>query len=173
MQERGCLLSSSRGFSPDLSAAAPQEIARGQPPCKPDSVPPERRWWPSICDPRCRGPPAAYPGVVARRATAPPLFGIAPGGACQAGPSPDRWWSLTPPFQLNLPPGATLASMRARAAGLFFSVALSVGSPRLDVIQHPALWSPDFPRGQRPRGHPDDCPHTHCSTAASSRRAAE
>ena len=29
--------------------------------------------------------------------------------------------------------------------GVFFSAALSVGSPRLAVSQHPALWSPDFP----------------------------
>ncbi len=27
-----------------------------------------------------------------------------------------------------------------------FSVALSVGLPRLGVTQRPALWSPDFPR---------------------------
>ena len=30
--------------------------------------------------------------------------------------------------------------------GGLLSVALSVGSPRLGVTQHPALWSPDFPR---------------------------
>jgi len=30
-------------------------------------------------------------------------------------------------------------------AGGVFSVALSVGSPRLRVTKHPALWSPDFP----------------------------
>ena len=30
--------------------------------------------------------------------------------------------------------------------GGLFSVALSVGFPRLGVTQHPALWSPDFPR---------------------------
>lgn len=30
-------------------------------------------------------------------------------------------------------------------AGGFFSVALACGSPRPDVIRHPALWSPDFP----------------------------
>jgi hypothetical protein len=30
--------------------------------------------------------------------------------------------------------------------GGLFSVALSVGLLRLDVIQHLALWSPDFPR---------------------------
>lgn len=29
--------------------------------------------------------------------------------------------------------------------GAIFSVALSLGSPPLDVIQHPVLWSPDFP----------------------------
>gem|GEM_PF-6057187 len=28
----------------------------------------------------------------------------------------------------------------------FISVALSLGSPPLDVIQHPALWSSDFPQ---------------------------
>jgi hypothetical protein len=32
-----------------------------------------------------------------------------------------------------------------RGPGGLFSVALSLGSPPLDVIQHPALWSPDFP----------------------------
>jgi len=31
-----------------------------------------------------------------------------------------------------------------RPGGLL-SVALSLGLPPLDVIQHPALWSPDFP----------------------------
>ena len=33
-----------------------------------------------------------------------------------------------------------------KAIGGLLSVALSVGSPRLGVTQHPALWSPDFPR---------------------------
>ena len=32
------------------------------------------------------------------------------------------------------------------AIGGLFSAALSVGLPRLDVIQHLALWSPDFPQ---------------------------
>ena len=35
-----------------------------------------------------------------------------------------------------------------RLGGLF-SVALSVGLPRLGVTQHHALWSPDFPRVPR------------------------
>ena len=33
--------------------------------------------------------------------------------------------------------------------GGLFSVALSCGSPRLAVSQHPALWRPDFPRSRR------------------------
>jgi hypothetical protein len=36
------------------------------------------------------------------------------------------------------------AESLAKAGGLL-SVALSLGSPPLDVIQHRALWSPDFP----------------------------
>ena len=73
------------------------------------------------------------------------LFAFAPEGACQATPLPGCWWSLTPPFQLfSHPP--------RRAAGVFFSAALSVGSPRQAVSLLPALWSPDFP-------HPDEFPY--------------
>ena len=42
----------------------------------------------------------------------------------------------------------TVSAFLARGkppAGVFFSVALSVGSPRPAVSRHPALWSPDFP----------------------------
>ena len=75
------------------------------------------------------------------------LFAFAPEGACQAVVLPRRWWSLTPPFQLfSHPP--------RRAAGVFFSAALSVGSPRLAVSQLPALWSPDFPHGLRQAAGP-------------------
>lgn len=75
------------------------------------------------------------------------LFAFAPEGACQAVRLPGRWWSLTPPFQLfSHPP--------RRAAGVFFSAALSVGSPRQAVSLLPALWSPDFPHG---RLRPRDC----------------
>jgi len=38
-----------------------------------------------------------------------------------------------------------------RAIGGLFSVALSCGSPRLAVSEHPALWSPDLPRHRRLR----------------------
>ena len=75
------------------------------------------------------------------------LFAFAPEGACQAAVSPRRWWSLAPPFQLFPHP-------LARAAGVFFSAALSVGLPRLAVSQLPALWSPDFPHGLRQAAGP-------------------
>ena len=75
------------------------------------------------------------------------LFAFAPEGACQATPLPGCWWSLTPPFQLfPYPP--------RRAVGVFFSAALSVGSPRQAVSLLPALWSPDFPHGHRSRTNP-------------------
>src|SRR5262245_22719657 len=42
-----------------------------------------------------------------------------------------------------------------RDPGGLLSVALSVGFPPLDVIQHPALWCPDFPPASREAGdHP-------------------
>src|SRR3954454_3680427 len=51
-------------------------------------------------------------------------------------PSPGARWSLTPPFH----------PYQQRTAGGLFSVALSRGSPRVAVNDHPALWSPDVPR---------------------------
>src|SRR3954469_18693051 len=50
--------------------------------------------------------------------------------------SPVVRWSLTPPFH----------PYQQQAAGGLFSVALSRGSPRVAVNDHPALWSPDVPR---------------------------
>jgi hypothetical protein len=58
-----------------------------------------------------------------------PLFGLAPGGVCLAGRSPGRRWALTPPFH----------PYRSLRGGGVLSVALSFGSPRLGVTQHPAL----------------------------------
>ncbi len=40
-------------------------------------------------------------------------------------------------------------SIKRSGLGGIFSVPLSVGSPRLDVIKHSVLWSPDFPRNPR------------------------
>ena len=45
-----------------------------------------------------------------------------------------------------LPHRFTLTRTSVEAAGGLLSVALSLGFPRLDVIQRPALWCPDFPR---------------------------
>ena len=42
-------------------------------------------------------------------------------------------------------------SSAANRRGVFFSVALSVGSRRPAVSRHPALWSPDFPHASFPR----------------------
>jgi hypothetical protein len=55
---------------------------------------------------------------------------------------PERWCALTAPFHPYLCP---------KAIGGLFSVALSFGSPRLAVSQHPALRSPDLPRHDRSR----------------------
>ena len=52
---------------------------------------------------------------------------------------PGRWCALTAPFHPYL-------CGRMPAIGGLLSVALSCGSPRLAVSQHPALWSPDLPR---------------------------
>ncbi len=67
--------------------------------------------------------------------------------------SPGVRWSLTPPFHPYQPP------CRSSAAGGLFSVALSRGSPRVAVNDHPALWSPDVPRRRglpRRRDRPAD-----------------
>ena len=50
--------------------------------------------------------------------------------------------------------------------GVFFSAALSVGSPRLAVNQHAALWSPDFPHesAKRPRATVWPASEGDCST---------
>ena len=110
--------------------------------------------------------------AAARRATARgrDLFGLAPGGVCQADMSPCRWCALTAPFhpyprsrsvQLTPKPCGRLYNV-----GGIFSVALSVRSPSLGVTQHPALRSPDFPPvplsfGSGTGGHPTDFGHHH------------
>ena len=70
---------------------------------------------------------------------------------------PGRWCALAAPFHPCL-------CTACRAIGGLFSVALSCGSPRLAVSQHPALWSPDLPQPSAApkrhpgRGHPADSP---------------
>lgn len=104
-------------------------------------------------------PSSAQPGCRAGHTIAS-LFVFAPEGAYQAAVSPRRWWSLTPPFQLF--------SDLKEAVGVFFSAALSVGSPRLAVSQLLTLWSPDFPHNLTCRFR--DCPahfaSIHCTMIA-------
>jgi len=90
--------------------------------------------------------PSASGGQEASGACSPPLFGLALDGVCQAAMSPLRRCALTAPFH-PYPPSfvrrgeRTTAGKPAEAlakAGGMFSVALSVGSPRLPVRKHPA-----------------------------------
>ena len=89
-----------------------------------------------------RGPRAGRPS--------PPLPGTRPpirpctGWGFPSRPGhPDRWCALTAPFHPCRAPEGT---------GGLFSVALSVRSPSLDVIQHPARRCPDFPPAPRGAG---------------------
>ncbi len=109
---------------------------------------------PSISACRRRQAPAAYPQARAGNPRTPaqtpwrPL-GLAPGGVYLAAPVTRGAGGL-------LHHRFTLARPANRSGGLF-SVALSRGSPRVAVSNHPALWSPDFPRRGLPRrGRPAD-----------------
>ena len=69
-----------------------------------------------------------------------PLFGLAPDGVCIAPAVTGGTGKLLPHhFTLTWWKGVNPSS------GGILSVALSFPSPGLDVIQHPVLWSPDFP----------------------------
>ena len=76
------------------------------------------------------------PGDIGRAAR-PTVWPCSEWGLPSRPSHPGRWCALTAPFHPYLCP---------KAIGGLFSVALSCGSPRLAVSQHPALWSPDFPR---------------------------
>ena len=87
----------------------------------------------------------------ARRAAVSLRFGLAPDGACTAPPVTGR----------------TVVSYTAFSplplARRSFSVALSRGLPLPDVIRHPALWCPDFPRLAKPAAAA--CPATYSNLA--------
>ena len=117
----------------------------GEPACTPDSVPR------SLAGPG----PAAIP--LGRRL--PDGSSGLPGGLCRAG-QPSPFLALLR-VGFTEPPGSPRALVRSYrtvsplpvrhprgcvAIGGLLSVALSCGSPRLGVTQHPALWSPDVPR---------------------------
>ena len=113
--------------------------------------------WPTIiylCTTIARRLIATYPDVGETDRLACPtqapgnstLFGLAPDGVYQA----DR---VTPIAGVLLPHRFTLTThpktiRRGECLGPFgglFSVALSLTSRPVDVIDHPILWSPDFP----------------------------
>src|SRR5204863_9774822 len=88
------------------------------------------------------------PGDIGRAGR--PTFGLAPGGVCQAARvTPDAGALL--PHRFTLTCAARPGCPDRVAIGGLFSVALSCGSPRLAVNQHPALRSPDLPRHDRSR----------------------
>ena len=79
---------------------------------------------------------AAHPALFPVRVTPMRLLGLAPGGVCLAGDiTAAAGGLLHHPFTLT-----------PLARGGLLSVALAVGSPRVGVTDHPALWSPDLPR---------------------------
>ena len=86
------------------------------------------------------GLPGERPFSGDRTSSPSPTLGLAPGGVYRAGGVAPAAGALLPhPFTL------TCAGPRPAIGGLL-SVALSCGSPRLAVSQHPALRSPDLPR---------------------------
>ena len=96
---------------------------------------------------RCDLPAASW----SSRAGTRRVFGLAAGGVCRAArvttSAVRSYRTISPlPFDsLSLAQGGPVLSERQRVEGRYLSVALSVGLLRLDVIQHPALGSSDFP----------------------------
>ena len=120
-----------------LSGASP----RFEPVCKPDSVscPVGQSTVIHLGEPL----PVCSSGLpeTIRRATGS-LLGLAPGGVYRAAAvAGDAGGLLHHRFTL-----ACSTRPKSSVIGGLLSAALSVGLPRLEVIQHPALWSPDFPR---------------------------
>jgi len=112
----------------------------------------------SISACRCRQAHAVYPQARAGRPRTPAQvvlpklhdpFDLAPGGVYRAVPvTRDAGGLLHHRFTLTDQP---------KLIGGLFSVALSRGSPRVAVSNHPALWSPDVPRPRcRDRDRPAD-----------------
>ena len=80
------------------------------------------------------------------------LLGLAPGGVCRASRVasaagallPHRFTLTAAQFAEQAKPAHDLTGARKSRGGLL-SVALSRALRPVDVIDHPALWSPDFP----------------------------
>ena len=115
--------------------------------CKPDSVTESP---PPMTIPLGAGLPprsGCQPGSRTKAARAGSLFGIAPGGACRAGP-------VARPAVGSYPTVSPLP--RNNAQGGLFSVALSLGLPRPGVTRHRCLVESGLssPRKVRPSGPP-------------------
>ena len=125
--------------------------------CKPSSVPPARYarlgWQSSLYDGGYPPSLATYPRDTERaaprvdRATQPSVRSCSRWGLPSRVSHLARWWSLTPPFHSHPRPYGSQATC--------FLLHSSVGSPRLGVTQHRALWSSDFPRAH---SGTRDCP---------------
>ena len=112
-------------------------------------VKPGRR--PSIWDCRCRQPGAAYP----RASDGPPSNARAGGGATGSASllallrvgftEPPQSPAALVVSYTTVSPLPSRAGHRLVRDGGLFSVALSRGSPRVGVTDHPALRSPDLP----------------------------
>jgi hypothetical protein len=153
-------------MSPECARPDPRGMLRrrselcegGEPACRPGSVPPLARGGghPSgtaVADSLVRSTRehrAGRPRSLAQGTIGSPLD-LAPGGVyraaavtCGAGGLLHHRFTLT---------------LASRRQGGLFSVALSRGSPRVGVTDHPALWSPDLPhRACARRGRPADSP---------------
>ena len=105
--------------------------------CKPDSVPANRRR-PFIWDRHCWRPRAAYPGGGAKTPGANachPYSALPPAGLAMPPMLPSARWALTPPFHpYPASNGSGWRRSHNRRGGLF-SVALSLGLLRPDVIR--------------------------------------
>src|ERR671914_1187837 len=98
---------------------------------------------PSISGRRCRRPLAVYPQARAGRPRTParvrlsePFLTLLRGGFTEPPESPQARESSY----------LTVSPLPLARRGGLLSVALSRGSPRVGVTDHPALWSPDLPR---------------------------
>ena len=114
---------------------------KSQTACTPGSVPLlSKDGQPFLCDARYRTPDATHPGRGPETAHAHPLFGLAPGGVYHAGRIAEA------------PVGAypTLSPLPHCWGGLL-SVALSLGSRRVDVIHRLVSMEPGLSsNGQLP-----------------------
>ncbi len=134
-----------------------KSYARGA--CKPDSVqglPPldDHSSWPAVTN----TPLAANPNIKAEGAHATFLFGIAPGGACRAGP-------VARPAVGSY---STVSPLPRACRGGLFSVALSLGLPPPGVTRHRSFRESGLSSGIAARDHP--APRAKCQLSGAGRR---